>query len=219
MIACSSQTNETNKISLTAFRVAKVTGRADDWFFIHDLNAIRLKRAASCLIEPQLGDTVLIFDAGPENVSFITAVLVSNQVDKSKICLPGGATLETIDQQLTVNAASISINGQSSVSLNSALVDVNAVVATLKVTHWQSWSESIESQAVRATFAFKSLQTHINQSISRIRNSFRKVDELDETQAGRMRVSVEGHHHLNAEHVTTQARGFVRIDGKKIDLG
>ena len=219
MIASTLQIKASTEMPVSALRMATVTGRADDWFFIQELNPIRLKRAASCLIEPQLGDSVLIFDAGLENVSFITAVLVSSKEATSKICLPGGASLETNDQQLTINAENISINGNASVSLNAALIDVNAIAGTIKVSHWQSWSESIESHAVRANFAVKTLITHVNQAISRVRNSLRKVDELDETQAGRVRVSVEGHHQINAEHVTAQARGFVRIDGRKIDLG
>jgi len=219
MIARTLQTRASTQMPVAALRVATVTGRADDWFFIQGINAIRLKRAASCLIEPQLGDSVLIFDAGLENVSFITAVLIRSQEVTSKICLPGGVSLETIDQQLTIKAENISINGNASVSLNSALVDVNAIAATIKVSHWQSWSESIESHAVRATFAIQTLTSQVNQAISRVRNSWRKVDELDETNAGRVRVTVHGHHQLNAEHVTTEARGFVRIDGKKIDLG
>lgn len=202
-----------------SLRMGTVTGRADDWFFTQGITPIRLKRAASCLIEPQLGDTVLIFDTGFEKISFITAVLVSSQEATSKVVLPGGASLETIDQQLTIKAENISLNGNASVSLNSAHIDVNAAVATLKVSQLQSWSDSMEAHVVRATFVIKTLTSHINQAISRIRNSWRKVEELDETQAGRVRVLVEGHHQLKAEHVTTQAQGFVRIDGKKIDLG
>lgn len=202
-----------------SLRVGTVSGRADNWFFTQGMTPVRLKRAASCLIEPQLGDTVLIYDAGFENVSFITAVLVSSDETTSKVMLPGGASLENIDQQLTIKAENISLNGKSSVVLNSAHVDVSATVATLKVSHFQSWSESLEAHSVRATFSIKTLTSRVQQSISRIKNSLRKVEGLDETQAGRVRVLVEGHHQLKAEHVTTQAQGFVRIDGKKIDLG
>jgi hypothetical protein len=55
--------------------------------------------------------------------------------------------------------------------------------------------------------------------ITRVRESWRKVEGLDETQAARIRVHVEGAHQLNAEHVTVNAEGFVRIDGKTINLG
>lgn len=219
MIASTLQTKTSAEMPANALRIATVTGRAEDWFFIQEPNTIRLKRAASCLIEPQLGDSVLIFDAGLENVSFITAVLVISKEATSKIRLPGGSSLETNEQQLTIKAENISIHGNASVSLNATLIDVNAIAGTIKVSHWQSWSESIESHAVRATFAIKTLTTHVNQAISRVRNSWRKVDELDETHAGRVRICVQGHHQINAEHVTTQAKGFVRIDGKKIDLG
>ena len=219
MVAPTLQKRSITQTTEGSLRVSTVTGRADDWFFTQGMSAVRLKRAVSCLIEPQLGDTVLIFDAGLENISFITAVLVSRAESTSKVCLPGGASIETIEQQLTINAENISLKGNASVSLHSVHIDVNANAATLNVSHLQSWSESIETHAMRATFTIKTLTTRVNQAISRIRNSWRKVAELDETQAGRVSVVVEGHHQLKAEHVTTQAQGFVRIDGKKIDLG
>jgi len=55
--------------------------------------------------------------------------------------------------------------------------------------------------------------------ITRVRESWRKVEGLDETQAARMRVYIQGSHQVDAEHVTVNAEGFVRIDGKSINIG
>jgi hypothetical protein len=103
--------------------------------------------------------------------------------------------------------------------LSTVHLDVNAAVATTRVAHLQSWAETIETTADRVTLFAKTFTQQLGRMITRVRESWRKVEGLDETQAARIRVHVEGAHQLNAEHVTVNAEGFVRIDGKTINLG
>lgn len=202
-----------------ALAAATVSGRTDEWFFVKDLAVRRVRRAASCLIEPEVGDQVLVCEGTQPEASFILAVLTRAQPQAASLCLPGGAVLQTQGRQLAVHADGIELHGRDKVALNTAHLDIAAVAATARVAHVQSWSESVESHAVRMTVVAKTLTQEIGRLIARVRESWRKVDGLDETQAGRMRVHVEGHQQVDAGHVTLNAEGFVRIDGKKINLG
>ena len=205
-----------------ALATATVSGRTDEWFFVKDLavhRVHRVRRAASCLIEPELGDQVLVCEGVQPEASFILAVLTRAQPEAASLCLPGGVVLRTQGRQLAVHADDIELNGREKVGLNTVLLDIGAVAATARVAHVQSWSETIESHAVRMTLVAKTMTQEIGRLIARVRESWRKVDGLDETQVGRMRVHVEGHQQVDAGHVTMNAEGFVRIDGKKINLG
>ena len=204
---------------LISLRTATITGRADRWFFVQEAAAPRLKRAPSCLVEPQLGDLVLICDCGENQVGYITAVLQSAKEDQAAVKLPGGVTLNSSLNGLDIEARQIALNGQQSISLVAPHLEMNAAAATVRVSHWKSWSESVESHVVRASLVATSLTSHIGTAISRIKSSWRKVEGLDESQAGRSRFLVDGQHKVEAEHVTVKAQGYVRIDGKKIDLG
>ena len=204
---------------LISLRTATITGRADRWFFVQEAAAQRLKRAASCLVEPQLGDLVLICDCGEHQVGYITAVLQSAKEDQAAVKLPGWVTLNSSLNGLDIEARQIALKGQQSISLVAPHLEMNAAAATVRVSHWKSWSESVESHVVRASLVATSLTSHIGTAISRIKSSWRKVEGLDESQAGRSRLLVDGQHKVEAEHVTVKAQGYVRIDGKKIDLG
>lgn len=206
-------------VSEAAFRVTTVTGRADDWFFVQDYSVQRVKRAVSCVIEPEVGDLVLLCDAPHEHCGFILSVLLKSNSDAGRLCLPGGVTLQTEGKQLTVQADGIDLRGREAIGLSTVHLDVNAAVATTRVGHLQTWAETIETTADRVTLFAKTFTQQLGRMITRVRESWRKVDGLDETQAARIRVHVEGAHQLNAEHVTVNAEGFVRIDGKTINLG
>jgi len=205
--------------SVIGLRTATITGRADQWFFVKETVALRLKRATSCLIEPQLGDVVLICDCGEGEVGFITAVLQSDREDQGAVVLPGGVTLNSSTDGLDIEARQIALKGEHSISLVAPHLEMNAAAATVRVSQWKSWSETMELHVVRATLNATSLTSHIGTAISRITSSWRKVEGLDEVQAGRSRLLVDGQHKVEAEHVTVKAQGYVRIDGKKIDLG
>ncbi len=213
----SHKTPSTNPI--VSLRTATISGHADRWFFVHEAAAPRLKRATSCLVEPQLGDVVLICDCGENEVGYITAVLQSAKEDQGAVLLPGGVALNSSPNGLDIEARQIALKGEQSISLVAPHLEINAAAATVRVSHWKSWSETIESHVVRASLMATSLTSHIGTAISRIKSSWRKVDGLDEVQAGRTRLLVDGHHNVQAEHVTVNAQGYVRIDGKKIDLG
>ncbi len=72
---------------------------------------------------------------------------------------------------------------------------------------------------MRIEYAAKTLSSKVGRLLSRALESFRSVDGLDETRAGRSRTTVRDDHRLKAGHITAQAKGFVKIDGQKIDLG
>jgi hypothetical protein len=205
--------------SSPSLRVVTVSGRADKWFFFQDVTVRRVQRAVSCLIEPEAGDLVLVCDAPHEQTGFILSVLSRQQADAASVCLPGGVTLQTNGKQITVHADGIHLEGRESVGLVTAHLDVNAMVVTARVSHLQSWAQSIETTAERMLIVTKTLTQHVGRLIARVRESWRKVEGLDETQAARMRVYVEGSHQVDAEHVTINAEGFVRIDGKTINIG
>ena len=196
-----------------------VSGRAEDWFFVQDLSVKRVRRAVGCVVEPQVGDLVLLCAGRDAETSYILNVLAREQSNAAKVCLPGGVTLCSQDSQLTVVADDINLQGRDSVAITTARLDVNAVAATARVLHVQSWSDTIETTATRILMVTQTFTQQVGRMIARVRESWRKVEGLDETQAARMRVYVEGSHQLDAEHVTVNAEGFVRVDGKSINIG
>ncbi|NLC36657.1 MAG: DUF3540 domain-containing protein [Alcaligenaceae bacterium] len=199
---------------------ATITGVAGEQFLMDHPDFHQTQVAASCLLQPAPGDTVLITHAEHGAPCYILAVLQRpQQADSGRLRLPGGNQLASDSQGVRLQAGSITLNAAERLNLNSAEHNVNAVSSEMNVKHWQGRFDTIESHAINVQFTAKTLSTQVGRLIQRLLESFRKVKGVDETRAGRIRVHAEDHHHIQAGHLTHNAKGFVKIDGQKIDLG
>lgn len=211
---------ETPPAATHSLSTATLTGISGDIFLTDHPQLAEARAAASCLLEPAPGDTVLITHADTGAPSYILAILHrSQQPETGCLRLPGGNQLASDPGGVRLQAESLSLNAASKLDLNSAALNVSAVSAGMQVKHWQGWFDTAETHAVNVKFTAKTLSSQVGRLIQRLMESFRKTDGLDETRAGRVRVTVQDHHHVDAGHITHIADGFVKIDGKKIDLG
>ncbi|QIM48535.1 DUF3540 domain-containing protein [Pusillimonas sp. DMV24BSW_D] len=209
----------TPESSAHSLGTATVTGISGEHFLLSHPEILKARLAASCLLTPEAGDTVLVSHATGHNTGFILAILQRNDPDSGSLNLPGGAQLHTNQAGVELQTQNLHLNSAFQLQLNSGTLDINALSSTIKVKHWQGWFDTVESCAVNASFTAKTFSSQVGRLIQRLKESFRRIDGLEETRAGRVRVSVDDHHHIEAGHITHTAKGFVKIDGKKIDLG
>ena len=206
--------------SLMHIERAKVSGQVEDWFFIQGLMACeRAKSATSCLILPEIGDEVLVCRADDQSPAYILAVLTRKVSSEGVLRLPGGASIHAERGDLTIHAKELSLQGKERVQVDSAHLSVNTEKTGLKIKHLHAWIDVLETYALQANLVTKNMTMTVGRLMLRARESFRWVDELDETRAGRVRVKVNGRFQMQTEHTTIQAEGIVKIDGQKIDLG
>lgn len=210
---------ETRPAATHSLCAATVTGAAGESFLLDHPHIAQARPAASCLLEPAPGDTVLLTHADDGSPCFILAVLQRPQADAGQLRLPGGNQLVSDTSGVRLHAEALSLNTASQLELNSAALKVNTVSADVNAKHWLGCFDTAETHAVNVRLTAKTFSSQVGRLIQRLMESFRKIDGLDETRAGRVRVSAQGHHHVDAGHLTHTAKGFVKIDGQKIDLG
>ncbi|HUH41403.1 MAG TPA: DUF3540 domain-containing protein [Castellaniella sp.] len=192
--------------------------QADAFQVAHpDCNSAR--RALSCLIEPLVGDQVLLALDPAGMTGHVLAVLERPGAQDATLALPGGARLRTQDGALQLCARSVQLEGEQDIALNTGMLKVTALSAATTVKHWQGWFDTIEAQAISIGYTAKALSSRVGRIFSRALESVRSVEGLDETRAGRSRTVVQQQHELRAGHINARAEGFVKIDGQKIDLG
>ncbi len=191
----------------------------DGVFLLEDPACPQARQAYSCLIEPRAGDTVLLSHDPAQDGGHILAILERPGPQDSSLNLPGGGHIHSRDCEVCWQTRSLQLAGRETLSLQTGHLDVAAVSANTTVKHWQGWFDTLEAHAVRIEYAAKTLSSKVGRLLSRALESFRSVDGLDETRAGRSRTTVRDDHRLKAGHITAQAKGFVKIDGQKIDLG
>jgi hypothetical protein len=206
--------------SLMKSHIAAVVGQVDDWYFVQGIEGCdRAKQAVSCVIKVQVNDTVLVYCSADHSIAYIVSVLGREQRDAAVLALPGGVELSSQAGNLSIQAKAFDLKAGVQVSITSPKIDVTAFESEIKVLKLRAWFDALETQAINAKFAFQNLTTSAGRLLQRVRESFRWIEEVDETRAGRVRVKVEGAYQLQSRHATIHASGVVKVDGEKIDLG
>lgn len=196
-----------------------VIGRCADWFLLSDAPADRAQRAVSCLVDPEVGDTVLVATDPEGGVCWILAVLTRPAPETGSVVLPGGARLNASQGGVQLEATTVQLCGSQSVQVNTPSLDVSAVSSQVRINDCRGWFDTLESHANRLTVGARTVTSRIGRLFQHCVESLRQVERIDETRAGRIKVTVQGHHQLRAGHISSKAEGFVKIDGQKIDLG
>lgn len=198
---------------------AYVHGRTPQGFLLDDSGLQCARAAVSCLLEPQTGDTVLVVQGPPSAQGFILAVLDRPDSSRGTLILPGNNHVVLTPEHMQMQAQTLTLHAAEKIEITSSAVNLTAATSTVNVKHWQGWFDTVDAGAVNISLVAKTLSSRLGRLIQRATESFRKTEGLDEVRAGRSHVHIEGHQHTQADHITSVAKGFVKIDGQKIDLG
>lgn len=199
---------------------ATVTGVAGNvyWVMVSD-SSYQVRRAASCLLQPEIGDTVLVYWGANTQSHFILSVLVHHDKEAAQIVVPGGVTLQAARGDLQVQARDIELKPGRALLINSPVVKLVTLFTDLKSNFLRGRFTTLESHTTKLRFFADSARSTVNRLVTKAKNYLQTVDCLHETRAGRVRTTIESSYALQARHATIDAEGAVRIDGEKIDLG
>ncbi|MEO7031576.1 MAG: DUF3540 domain-containing protein [Herbaspirillum sp.] len=202
---------------------ATVTGRAGNWFFLKattPLPSERAQRAASCLIEPECGDTVLLCAGGGTQAgAYILAVLTRADNTGATLHLPGAVEMTTQHGKLRVNATQLELTAHDSVSLQAPKIELDGLAGKLQFHRIDANAQEFNGRIGNISLLAQNVHSTVDRLIQKARNSFRWIENLDETRAGRVRMQITDRFQLKARHASMIAEDQVKIDGKKIDLG
>lgn len=177
------------------------------------------RRAASCLLVPRPGDTVLLATVPSGTTAHIIAILERSDREGGTLALPGDTRIDSAKGTLALHADALALQGRKSLQIDTARFALASLSAHTTVKHWQGVFDTLEAQATSLQLVAKTLSSKVGRLISRSLEALRLVDGLDETRAGRHRTAVRETYRVQADHITARARGFVDIDGEKINLG
>jgi hypothetical protein len=178
-----------------------------------------VRRALSCLIEPVAGDRVLVAFESEESV-FVLAVLERASAAPSRVVFDGDAELYAPSGRLEIGARDgISIASPEAVEMTSNRLRVNAVEAQLTLER-ASYAGAVLSSCVDSVkLAANTLDAVIDRWTQRVRQSLRRVEELDQVKAGQIDHSAQDTLSLHGNNTMLTANQLVRVDGKQIHVG
>ncbi|MGE4557495.1 MAG: DUF3540 domain-containing protein [Desulfovibrionaceae bacterium] len=184
------------------FSTGRVIGVGDQdvQVLTESLRQVRAKRAAACLLDPEAGDVVLVFQSSQE--TYILSVLEKNR-QASTLSFTGDVSVKSLGKA----------------AFASREMDVSAVGGRLRFVDASLVSKSLRVRLGKAVCLAKTLETTAESVIGRVKRSFRQVFETETLRAGAVRQFIEGRFYQRSQNTTILADEKVQVDGEKIELG
>lgn len=175
------------------------------------------RRAASCLLQPAAGDSVLAADLAGS--LWILAVLVRGDTP-AVLPLPADSTLKVTQGGLKLAVQDeLTLAAGRQLSAVAPEVSVQAGQANLTLGALQLAAGLVEATAERVRAVGDFFETVAKQVRLKAGSVHREVEDLDHLQAGQVFYKVENVLNLRGKHTVMSAESEVRIDGERIHLG
>ncbi|MBI6550373.1 DUF3540 domain-containing protein [Xenorhabdus lircayensis] len=160
------------------------------------------RRAASCLLTPEMGDTVLITKADEQ--LWILAILErTEQQNPAEINIPGD----------------LSITSQGNLNLHSNGLNITADNGSCHINEMQYSGESLSAWVSIARIVgnqFESVWQTVTQLSNRL---FRHTTQTEQVNAGQLDMQAESYVRLHAQNTVVSAKAITKIDAEQIHIG
>ena len=179
----------------------------------------RAKRAASCLLEPEIGDTVALLTT-QAGACYVTAVLEREPGAASRIVADGDLEVQLATGKLTFAAQEgINLLAAKEVSVSAGALRVNAREGNFVLERLSLLGGVASAELAKIKVVAGSLDQVLDRFSQRVKRSFRKVEELDQVKAEHIDYAASASMSLHAQNALVTAEELVKVDGEQIHVG
>ncbi|NMJ40596.1 DUF3540 domain-containing protein [Roseomonas sp. JC162] len=179
---------------------------------------IMARRAASCLLEPAPGDTVLI--GGDLARCYVLAVLDRAGEGPARLSIEGDVEIRARDGQLRLAAGKgVDIAAREEIVIEADAVSVKAGSGRFLLDDLVLIGRSAMSHIGRVRTIGRTVETVVDRILTRTKRSLRISEESDHVRAGQIDLRANGTFHANGETTIVTAATLVKVDGGQIHLG
>lgn len=197
---------------LEAIDARGLTVRTDDGTFT-------ARRAASCLLQPEVGDVVLMAVV-PSRDCYVLAVLEREPGAAARVSFDGDVDLHLPAGRLAMTAQEgVSIVTAGALDLVGQRLDAQAEVATTSFGALSVMADDARAELTRARVEAGAIDTVADRVTERVQRSYRTAEEFDHLRAGVIDHAARETLKLRSHDAVLTAEGLVKVDGAQIHLG
>jgi hypothetical protein len=193
--------------------------RSDGIRVSSDEGELLAKRAISCLIEPVIGDHVLVAGDLNEEV-FVIAVLERLDASPLTIAVDGDLTLGVPRGRLCIAAGKgIDLVTASDMTLTGSELTVRAPKGHVFLDHLTYLGSKVFAQAQAVKLVGELFDAVFDRISHKVKRSYKVVEELDHVRSGQIDYRAEKNMSLKAQNALITAEELIKMDGDQIHLG
>ncbi|CAN7159216.1 DUF3540 domain-containing protein [Variovorax paradoxus] len=180
---------------------------------------LRCARAASCLLRPAVGDTVLV--TGPDATRlYLTAVAEQADASASRIDVAGDMTLASERGAVTVESSThIAMRGEQGLSLDAPQLRINAEDADCRVDRLQYQGQEAVTTVLSIRVIGRVYEAVMDRLVHLSKTAFRMTEDVEHLRAGRIDYEAAETARLHGKNTVVTAKEIVKVDAKQIHMG
>jgi hypothetical protein len=177
------------------------------------------RRAVSCLIEPVVGDRVLIAGDPADNL-FIIAVLERLDAEPLQIVVDRDLSIGIKEGRFSIAAGKgVHLVSSAEISLTSAELTVNAIKGNIFLDRISYLGRQLFAEIDGIKFVGRVFEAVFERIAHKSRWSYCEVEEIDQVRSGQIDYRAEKNMNLRGQNALVTAEDLVKIDGDQIHLG
>jgi len=178
----------------------------------------RCRRAASCLLKPEVGDTVLL--AGDSARVFLLAVIEQADATMARIEMPGDVLLSAAQGNVTVHSArQMTLQGESGLTMQTDQLALRARQGDCVVDEMQYAGRELKGTVGVMRLIGQLCETVVDRVMQISRNAFRMVEQTDQARVGYLDYEAEEVARIHAKTTMVTGEKLARIDAAQIHVG
>lgn len=181
-----------------------------------DLQTWAARRAASCLLEPRVGDRVwFVAEAGPpgQQRSYVTAVL-----ERAAGEVPARLSVEGAGE-VHVEAEVLRLRAEAKLEIQTDEVRVQGRLASIVLDECSTILRSLFTYASKLTTVGKAIETMADRIVSHSKTSQRTVEAIDQVKAGTIDYRAAHSAQIAGEQALVTGTELVKVEGGQIHVG
>ncbi|HVY46970.1 MAG TPA: DUF3540 domain-containing protein [Minicystis sp.] len=176
------------------------------------------RRAVGCLVEPLVGDRVLVAWIGAD--AYVVTVLAREGDAPPRLSAERDLEIAAPRGKIALTARdAVDLATAGEVSVVSRAFALHAPTASVVVERLKALGTAAEAQFERVTTFASRLERVADVVRERARQAFRDVEGLDQVRAGELDVRASRVAHVHAKHTLLTADELVKLDGDQVHLG
>jgi len=193
---------------------------ADGAYTVHcDGREWQARRAASCLLVPEPGDTVMI--SGPDTARvYLIAVIEQANPAQGTLETEGSMVLRSRTADVALQAAGdVRIAARAGVQVETQDLRLQAAQAHCAATRMQFVAQEVQGTVGAMRLVGKVYEAVLDRLSLLSRLSFRNTSEVEQVRAGTLDYQAEQSARMHASYTVVTADALVKVDAKQVHMG
>jgi hypothetical protein len=197
-----------------------VVGQEDSFYSVEtDSGRYRVKRAVSCLIQPEANDLVLVSLSGLGG-GYILAVLERAEGAKATLSFDSDVDIRTSEGSLSIaSKKGIDLASTEAINLIASRLGVASSEAEINISRLTFLGGFFEGSLETVKLLAKTFDSITERFFRRTKRSYRFIEDTDQVKTGSLNYVADKSLMLRGTFSQMTAKEDVHIDGERINIG